>query len=279
MIDKVYLEITNLCNLSCSFCHKTGRTGRMMTPEEFDRLTEKLEGKVRYLYFHLMGEPTLHPSLPDFIDRARARGFLPMLTTNGTRLAACGDALVAHPLHKISISIHAPEANPQFADERYLEECAAFARRASEVGTVVALRLWNLGSDADNSELLARLHAAFPEEWEAARPGESERLAPRIYLEWGERFDWPDADAPPYAEGAPTFCHGLRNHIGVLVDGTVVPCCLDADGALALGNLFDTELEEILASPRAVRIREGFAHRTAVEGMCKSCGFATKFKK
>lgn len=279
MIDKVYLEITNLCNLSCSFCHKTRRAGRMMTAEEYELLTARLAGKARYLYFHLMGEPTLHPLLPEFIDRARARGFLPMLTTNGSRLAECGDALVAHPLHKVSISIHAPEANPRFSDTGYLDGCIGFAKKAAEAGTVVALRLWNLGSDADNSATLSRLHAAFPEEWRAARPGESERLAPRIYLEWGERFAWPDLNAPVPPEGAPTFCHGLRNHIGVLVDGTVVPCCLDADGVMALGNLYEAELEEILASPRAVGIREGFVRREAVEEMCKRCGFATRFKK
>ncbi len=279
MPDKVYLEITNLCNLSCTFCHKTRRPGRMMTAEEFDLLTARLAGKVRYLYFHLMGEPTLHPLLPEFIDKAKERGFLPMLTTNGSRLSVCGDALLSHPLHKISISIHAPEANPGFADGAYLDECTAFAKRAAEVGTIVALRLWNLGSDADNSETLARLHRAFPNEWETARAGESERLAPRIYLEWGERFDWPDADAPVRADGAPTFCHALRNHFGVLVDGTVVPCCLDADGVLALGNLFDTELEDILASPRAARIREGFVRRRATEELCKSCGFAHQFDR
>ena len=279
MLDKVYLEITNLCNLSCSFCHKTKRAARMMTAEEYDLLTGRLAGKVKYLYFHLMGEPTLHPLLPSFIAKARERGFLPMLTTNGSLLEACGDALIADPLHKISISIHAPEANPEFADDSYIETCARFARRAAAVGTVVALRLWNLGSDADNSETLARLHRAFPEPWKTARPGESERIAERIYLEWGARFDWPDIDAPARVDGAPTFCHALRNHCGVLVDGTVVPCCIDADGVMALGNLYEKELEEILASPRAQAILRGFGERHACEELCRRCGFAHQFDR
>ena len=278
MLNRVYLEITNVCNLDCTFCHKTARAKRMMSEDEFTYLLGKIQGKTKYLFFHLMGEPSLHPLLPQFIRTAWEAGLLPVITTNGSLLASRGAALIEARPYKVSISLHAPEANAAFADEGYLESCIRFAKEAAAVGCIVALRLWNLGTDADNSQILSQLHAAFPNEWKDNRGG-SERLSERIFLEWGERFSWPDLAAPKCAPDADRFCYGMRDQVGVLVDGTVVPCCLDADGLMALGNLFDTELDEILASPRAQAIYEGFSRRRAVEPLCRTCGFATRFSR
>ena len=279
MLDKIYLEITNVCNLDCTFCHKTTRAKKLMTEEEFDILISKLEGRARYIYFHLMGEPTLHPLLPTFIRRARERGFLPSITTNGSLLKKCADSLVSTPLHKVSISLHAPEANAAFSSEGYLESCVDFARRMAKEGTYVALRLWNLGSGADNSSILAFLRKEFPDEWRDIRGGRSQRLAERIFLEWGERFDWPDTEAEECDPDSDLFCYGLRDQVGILVDGTVVPCCLDADANVNLGNLYDMSLEDILSSPRARAIYDGFTKRRAVESFCRKCGYARRFSR
>ena len=281
MPDKIYLEITNVCNLSCSFCHKTKREKRLMTAKEFDILTDKLKGKIRFLYFHLMGEPTLHPLLPEFIRSAREKGFLPMLTTNGSLLGEKGELLLQSLPHKISISLHAPEANPTFASDSYLDDCILFAKRAAEKGCIVALRLWNLEGNAltpsenkENAAILGALADAFPLLWKDTRSGK--RLGDKVYLEWGETFDWPDMDAVDHGESC--FCYGLRDQIGVLVDGTVVPCCLDADGKIPLGNLLQTPLEDILNSPRARAIKEGFDARRAIEPLCRHCGYAQMHK-
>ena len=279
MLDKIYLEITNVCNLNCTFCHKTSRQKKFITKEEFDLLISKIEGKSRYLFFHLMGEPTLHPLLPDFIRIAKEKGFLPAITTNGSLLSKVGEKLLLTPPYKISISLHAPEANVAFADENYLESCVSFAKSAARCGCFVALRLWNLGSGADNSSILDHLRTSFPGEWVNLRGGSSQRLCDRIFLEWGERFDWPDPSLSESDKDADLFCYGLRDQIGILSDGTVVPCCLDADGNLALGNLFDSELDEILASPRAKGIYDGFTRRRATESLCRKCGYARRFSR
>ena len=279
MLDKIYLEITNVCNLDCTFCHKTARTKKFMSEEEFCFLLDKIAGKARYLYFHLMGEPTLHPLLPRFIGLARAKGFLPAITTNGSLLAEKGNPLLSALPYKISISLHAPEANAAFQSAEYLTNCVTFAKEAVKRGCFVALRLWNLGAGADNSKILDFLHAAFPNEWHDIRGGSSQRLFERIFLEWGERFEWPDASLPVCEPNADRFCYGLRDQIGILADGTVVPCCLDADANLALGNLFFTELDEILSTPRAKAIYDGFSRRRAVESFCRTCGYAKRFSK
>lgn len=280
MIRKAYLEITNICNLSCTFCHKTTRARRMLTEAEFETLTDRLCG-IEYLFFHLMGEPTLHPLLPRFIEIAKSKGFLPILTTNGSLLAQKGELLLENLPYKISISLHAPAANSAFADGSYLENCIDFAKKASEKGCFVALRLWNLGSaeEAENEVILAKLRAAFPNEWERVRRGNGYRLAHKLFLEWGDQFDWPDPFAPEVPPDADLFCYGLRDQIGVLCDGTVVPCCLDADGNLALGNLFEDELADILSSPRAKAIYEGFSRRRAAEELCRRCGYARRFSR
>ena len=250
-----------------------------MSEEEFKLLLGRIEGKARYLFLHLMGEPTLHPRLPQFIRAARERGFLPAITTNGSLLVKRGAELLEALPYKISISLHAPEANEAFSAEGYLDSCIAFAKEAAARGCIIALRLWNLGSGADNAPILDALHAAFPDEWRDLRGGSSHRLASHIFLEWGERFDWPDLAAPECAPDADRFCYGLRDQIGILADGTVVPCCLDAEGTLALGNLFTAGLDEILASPRARAIYDGFTRRRAIEPLCRKCGYAARFSR
>ncbi|MBP3396232.1 MAG: radical SAM protein [Clostridia bacterium] len=279
MIDKAYLEITNICNLSCSFCHKTGREKRQMTAEEFEQLTDRLVGEVRYLYFHLMGEPLLHPLLPQFIKRAWEKGFRPMLTTNGTLLKTRGEALLEAPPYKVSISLHAPAANAAFADADYLPSSVDFAEKAAKRGVISVLRLWNLGGEGEeeNAPILRYLHTRFPGEWGKVRGGSSLRLADKLFLEWGEEFDWPDLSAPACPPEADCFCFALRDQIGILVDGTVVPCCLDAEGALALGNLLATPLARILTSDRARGIYDGFSRRRATEPLCQHCGYAKRF--
>ncbi len=279
MFDKIYLEITNICNLDCTFCHKTKRDKKLMSLDEFNILTDKLQGKAKFLYFHLMGEPTIHPNLSDFIKISKQKGFLPVITTNGSLLSKIGDSLISAGPHKISISLHAPEANKAFSDESYLDSCIAFAKAAAGGGCIIALRLWNLGTDTDNTRILDKLHLEFPDEWTPIRRGNSQRLSHKIFLEWGERFEWPDLGADECDKDADIFCYGLRDQIGVLVDGTVVPCCLDSDAVLALGNLYEADLEKLISSQLAKSIYDGFTRRRAAQEFCRRCGYAKRFSK
>lgn len=275
MLQKAYLEITNVCNLNCSFCPGTRRAPRFLRVEEFQLLAGKLRRQTDYLYFHLLGEPLLHPELGALLRIAGELGFACMITTNGSLLPERGELLLAaERLRKVSISLQSFEANPGGELEGYLSGCLAFARKAAEKGVFCELRLWNRGGlETLNPAIRERLEACFPLPWEKSRNGW--KLAERIWLDPGERFDWPDLDAPDRGERC--FCYGLRNQIGVLCDGTVVPCCLDHEGDIPLGNLFTQELDEILASPRARAIYEGFSQRRAVEELCRRCGYRTRF--
>ena len=274
---KAYLEITNRCNLSCAFCPGTDRTPGMLTEEAFTQLAARLRPWAEYLFYHLMGEPLAHPLLPRFLEIAAGMGFRSIITTNGTLLHKQQEMLLAAPaLHKVNISLHAFEANDlAMPFGEYLAGCMAFGQ-AAQGRCIVSYRLWNGGGqDAKNEEILASLHAAFSEPWAAVRRGQ--RLADGVYLEHGDKFDWPDLSAAD--GGEKVFCYGLGDQIGVLCDGTVVPCCLDHEGDIPLGNLHSQSLKEILESPRAKAIFEGFRQGRASEELCRKCGYARRFQK
>ncbi len=279
---KVYVEITNVCNLHCSFCPKTRRAPGFLSEEDFRTVLTRLCGWTEFVYFHLMGEPLLHPKLPRFLQIAGELGFRVVLTTNATLLDKLGPALLAAPaLHKVNLSLQAFEANEELDAEQCLASCVQFAGEAARRGILVNLRLWNLDGDGtvgrnrENERLLSLLHEAFPAPWQPSRGGE--RLADKVYLSWGETFRWPDLSATEV--NAAHACYGLRDQIGVLCDGTVVPCCLDHEGDIPLGNLLKEYMEEILSKPRTRAMAEGFRRGKAVEPLCARCGYANRFSK
>ena len=273
--QKIYLEISNICNLKCSFCPGTKRSPHVMTEEEFSAMLPKLRPWSDYLYFHLMGEPLCHPHLDQFLHLAGEYGFKVILTTNGTLLHRHQEMLLHAPsLHKVNISLHAFEANDlSMPFSEYLHQCFSFGR-ALEGKKLVVYRLWNQGgADEKNAEILNTMKTYFSTAWQEERRGF--RIGERVYLEYGDKFDWPDLSAKD--DGEHVFCYGLRDQIGILCDGTVVPCCLDHEGDIALGNLHQESLEDILEKPRSQEIHLGFQRKKAVEELCRKCGYARRF--
>ena len=289
MIDRCYIEITNTCNLDCHFCPKHHRKRRQLSEEEFDLLTNRVRGKVCFLYFHLMGEPLLHPLLPQFVTMARKKGFKTVLTSNGTLLHRAMALLDTLP-HKIQLSLHSHESNARGELSEYMDQVMRFSTQAAGKGTCMVLRLWNQGGmDRENEEVMRLIEKYVPKPWKERPDGF--RLCDNLYLEFDRKFEWPggggkaasdDSDgkqeesdgkleASPSKSKQEYFCKALIKQIGVLSDGSLVPCCLDHDGDVILGNLFYQSLEEILASPRAQALVEGFRHHAATEPLCQSC--------
>lgn len=272
--SRVYVEITNICNKNCSFCPGTRREKRKMTMTEFSRILDSLSGLTEYIYFHVMGEPLTHPLLCDFIRLATSRGFKCAVTTNGSLLPSRGEELLSSGVYKVNLSVHSFE-NGEDADYlAYLGSLCDFANQSSEQGILTVLRLWNKGHDGGrNDKTLAYLKEKLPGEWKEGSRGS--RIRHKLHLEYGDRFAWPDMSAEMMGEGV--FCYGLGDHFGILCDGSVIPCCLDHEGDVTLGNVFLEPLSDILLSPRAVAMREGFKQRCATEELCKRCGYARRF--
>lgn len=277
-LKRVYVEITNICNLRCSFCPGTRREKRYLPPEEFRVLAERLRPYASYLYLHVMGEPLLHPQLGELLHISWEMGFKICLTTNGVLLPDRQALLLSGPpLHKVSVSLHCMEGNGAGELGGYLRGAWEYAVQASRRGTICALRLWNIGgADRRNGEILdflAEKLGAHPLSLPQPRKG-SWKLGERLYLEQAEKFEWPDLGRP---EGPVRFCLGLRDQAAVLCDGAVVPCCLDHEGDIPLGNLLEQDFAEILDSPRARAVYDGFSQGKPSEELCRRCGFAQRF--
>ena len=276
MYSRVYVEITNICNRSCSFCPSHRRSPQRMSAEDFGVITDKLSGLTEYLYYHVMGEPLTHPLLPTFIEIAARKGYRSVVTTNGTLLARVGDRLIDSGVYKVNISVHSFEGDSKEALGEYVGTCLDFADKASRRGVLVILRLWNNGFDEGrNQEILRLAKNRFCDgEWVSEPRGV--RIRHRLHLEFGDRFAWPDMGEDD--GGDEVFCYGLSDHFSVLCDGTVVPCCLDRNGDMSLGNILNEDIKDILLSKRAVNICEGFKKRVATEELCHRCGYARRFR-
>lgn len=244
-----------------------------MSEPEFRVIAEQVAKHTKYVYYHVMGEPLTHPQLSELIRIASGLGLKSAITTNGTLLAERGDELIAAGVYKVNISVHSYENEKEYKD--YISSCLDFADKASKCGVLVVLRLWNGGHDGGhNDEIVEMMRERFADgEWVSGKRGV--RIRHKLHLEHGDRFEWPDMQAKEGSERV--FCYGLDDHFAILCDGTVVPCCLDAEGTLALGNALEGELSDILASERAERIRNGFRNHVACEELCRRCGYARRF--
>ena len=257
---KIFVEITNCCNLACSFCHKSQRAPAFITPAAFADTLQKINGWTDHIALHLLGEPLLHPELQQLLSHCHQQRLQVHLSTNATLLAAKRSVLLASPaLRQINFSLHSYEATDRDKEfNTYFDEILDFideARRTSPL--FLSLPLWNLSknpsSDA-NRQIRQKLESFFGLALPPVlTPGQGVKLAPQVFLSQEEAFSWPHAPAPDL--GAYGTCRALRDHIGILVDGTVVPCCLDAEGDSPLGIIRTSSLAEILASPRPPLVR------------------------
>lgn len=284
---KIYVEISNVCNLACSFCPPMERAPTIMSVEAFRQVCQSISPYTQYIYMHLMGEPLLHPHLKALMEIAHEEGLYVQLTTNGTLIQDKTTELLQQPaLRQVNVSLSSYEANAHQTELKdYLEPILHFSKSASEMGKpYVSLRLWNLdsqllkGENQLNTQFFQLLenyfHLPYPLE-DYMQDKAACELIKGVYLNKAQKFAWPDAASEQ--SDAALFCYGLKDHIGILADGTVVPCCLDHAGAISLGNIHEQSLGEILATERAENMRRGFANRKASESLCKTCGYATRF--
>lgn len=284
---RIYIEITNVCNLRCEFCPQTARKPEFMAIEDFSRILDQLKGCTRYLFFHVKGEPLLHPKIGEFLNISHEKGFDVNITTNGTLIERTRDVLLANPaLRQINFSLHSFDGHGEdHGKDTYIENILSFINEAmSHTEMLIAMRLWNLEESRTyserrrNHELLAAIEREFALPYRIEEKVLSERgikIADRVYVNQDYQFRWPNLrDDEGSGNG---FCYGLRSQAAILVDGTVVPCCLDGEGVINLGNILTTPFSEIINGERARLMIDGFTRRTAVEALCRRCDFRKRF--
>jgi radical SAM protein with 4Fe4S-binding SPASM domain len=284
---KVNIEISNICNLQCSFCPEVIRTKGMIDLELFRRIIEQVAPLTEQVCFHLMGDPLVHPKLAELVEICEERDVRIFFVTNGVLLREPQAALLLRPaFHQVCFSLHSFHDNfPDRDPSAYLERIFAYTEWAliERPDLFINFRLWNLedvrGTGAKNRDMLRRIGERFsvpvPQETDV-RIQKSHRICGRFYLHFDTEFTWPGIDLPVI--GNVGRCHALSSHFGILVDGTVVPCCLDKEGAIPLGNIREAPVAEILDSPRAREMLEGFRRGKLVEELCKRCQYIERFK-
>jgi radical SAM protein with 4Fe4S-binding SPASM domain len=283
---KIYLEITNACNLVCEFCPGTTRPIEHIDLGRAERYIATLAPLSGILHLHIMGEPLHHPEFSSILTLCAAHGAKVNLVTNGTLLSHHTALLLNSPaIQQISISLHSLEANAGQNVEPYTSRIIEFIF-AQKIHPNISLRLWNrehsLNSPATQFFLTALCTSGHfngtPDQMIRTLQAKGAlRISDYLFINTAERFEWPNLEAPDLGESG--RCPGLNDQLAVLVDGTVVPCCLDRNGVTALGNLEEQTLAEILAAPRAQTMRDGFGRGHITEPLCRRCTYRLRFDK
>ena len=285
---KIYIEITNVCNLACDFCPQTKRTAEFMDYDTFAKILDQIKDHTDSIYLHVKGEPLLHPDLGLFLDLCKGKGFQVNITTNGTLIHQVKEVLLTKPaVRQINFSLHSVEKTlGTQGREEYWKRILSFAKEAMQKTEIfISLRLWNLNENSEldflqsiSRELLDMIEKEFSWSWqkhEGTLGLKGIKLGERVYLNQDYQFSWPDLTLEE--ESRTGFCYGLRHQAAILVDGTVLPCCLDSEGVLNLGNIKKNTFSEIIESKRARQILDGFTKRQAVEELCRKCGYRKRF--
>lgn len=284
--SKVNIEISNICNLQCSFCPEVVRAKRIMEPALFREIIRQVAPLTEQVCFHLMGDPLVHPAFEELVGICQEHSVRIFLVTNGVLLREKQAELLLNPaFRQVCFSLHSFRDN--FGDRdpsAYLERIFAYTERALEQrpDLYINFRLWNLedprGTGAKNLDILRRIEERFGTQVNPnadVRIHKSRRIKNRLYLHFDTEFVWPSLELPVIGEKG--TCRGLSNHFGILVDGTVVPCCLDKEGAIPLGNVRERPIRDILGDSRSQAMLKGFRERRLVEELCKRCSYIERF--
>ena len=313
-MNSVYIEITNVCNLHCSFCPcgtaaDNGYADGNVNAADYSSMSARrafMDSKLfeacisgaqeigaSNVYFHVLGEPTLHPGFAHYVKKLEQTPLKLTLTTNGTTIERTGRQILASPaVRQVNFSTHAYAELPRETAERYLQNVLDFSRFAivERPDLYINLRLWNVGAEEAspwNSYMLKRIHETFGVD---VTPGhfcsrhKSFNITGRLYLHEDTRFEWPSIDErtgkvlQTRDERIAGTCRALDTHIAILHDGRVVACCLDHSGQITLGHITEQSLAEILESPLAQNIKEGFAQHELRHPFCQTCSFCKRFK-
>jgi radical SAM protein with 4Fe4S-binding SPASM domain len=243
-----------------------------MSPEEFSAILFYIRPYTEYIYLHVLGEPTLHPQFCELVKLAVDNGFHVNLTTNGSMLDKVEQVFADKLVRQCNVSVHAYAENiPSEQWKEKMDGVFSFAKRYSE-NTYFSFRLWNNGAEgaSDFNEYCRNAVNSFFSTQIEDTMSRNVKIQDHIFLQNAARFSWPGQKKLDLAHKK---CYALRDHIAILCDGSVVPCCLDANGDMVLGNVFTTPLDDIINCKEAVDMKQAFARNEIVNPICKDCGF------
>ena len=266
---RIYIEITNVCNLNCSFCSKSSKSNREMTSEEFKEVLSKINNYTDYIYLHVKGEPLTHHNLDKILDITKEYNKKVCITTNGVFLKDRLPILKKYDnIYQINISLHS-ENNKK----NYLEDIIS---SVNELSPYISYRFWTLDNnkmDNKTKEYIKVLKEVYNKE----EIYDGIKLKDKVYLSLDNKFTWPSINNDYYNERG--TCLGAKTQLAILSDGTVSICCLDSEGVSNLGNIYLSTMEDILASDKYQNILKGFDDHKVYLDICKHCSYKERFDK
>lgn len=280
---KIYIEITNVCNLNCSFCPKLERKQEFMTVEKFEHIAKEIKEYTDLICLHVKGEPLIHQNLEQILKVCEKYNLMVNLTTNGTLLKDKIDVLKNSKIvRQINISIHSVMVNNNDSKyiEKYMDDVVSSVHELN--GKIISYRLWNIQSTDSidhNKEILDMLGIKYDiiDLYNKACQRKSVKLIDNVYLNQDIQFKWPNVNDKELSNKG--TCLGLKNQLAILVNGDVVPCCLDENANMKLGNVFEKKLSDILNNDYTKKIIEGFNNNILISKLCMTCGFRKRFDK
>lgn len=268
-MKRVYLEITNSCNLNCLFC--TNEKGNIfLNLQEIDNYTSQIKKHCDYIYLHVLGEPLLHPQFNETLDILDNKDLKLQLVTNGTLLSKYPNLLSHKCLRKLSISLHS--INNTNIDNEYFNNINALIE--TNTNTSIELRFY----DKDNlSESLNNYLSYLKEKYsfELTAKHNSYKLKENVYIYFEELFKWPNINDPIISDTGK--CHGAIDMIAINSNSDVTICCLDPKAYNSIGNLKQQTLDEILASSEYKNIIDNFKNNKLTKDLCKKCTYRLRF--
>ncbi|MFZ4714695.1 MAG: radical SAM/SPASM domain-containing protein [Bacteriovoracaceae bacterium] len=288
MFKKVYIEISNICNLQCTFCPEVKRDKKIMSPALFQSILKQVVPITEQVCLHLMGEPLAHPEFVQIMKICEEEKAKINLTSNAILLNKHRELLLSHPtLQQVNFSLHSFRDNfPGKSMDEYLNDVFTFSQEMSDrkPETYINYRLWNQEHTHElnftNQEILQGIESFFKVEVNsnlALNWKKSKKIINRLYLHFDTEFEWPSLQNK--FRTTKGFCHALSTHIGIHADGTVVPCCLDKEAGVNLGKCSEKSLEEILNSKRVQEMRQGFKNQKLLEDLCQRCTYIERFDR
>lgn len=288
MFERLYLEISNICNLQCAFCPEVKRDKKILSVQDFTEFAIQAKPLTKQICLHLMGEPLAHPQFAEIMDICDELDLKIFLTTNGTLLKKHQEKLLNwKSLEQINFSVHSYFANPEkLSLKEYLNPILHFCDQAVEFKAdfYINLRLWNLNNtntqNAQNSRVFDILNSHFMmnlNENIDVKLNKSKKIINKIYIHFDTEFIWPDLSQKIRSDQG--TCYGLQKQLAIHANGDVVPCCLDKESVLKLGNVHEKKLTDILKTERALKISNGFKNGRLVEELCQKCQYTDRFRQ
>lgn len=279
MFKKIYIEITNVCNLKCKFCPETQRNKQFMTVENFEEIISKIHKHTKLVCLHVKGEPLLHNKLEKLLKILEKYNLKANITTNGTLIKDKLEILKkSNAVRQINFSIHSIAQNEKL-NTQYLKDIFESAEQLKNI--IISYRLWNLQNIKENdinNSIIEKIENYYNIQnlKQELTKNDFFQLRKNIFINQDVEFTWPDINKDIIIEKGK--CLALKEQIAILVDGTVVPCCLDNNGDIPLGNILEEAMENILNKPQSVTIKKNFENGILTCPLCKTCGFLKRLE-